>query len=77
MAGIVEGLKGMDAEFILTNPETPRGSALPELEAAARKAGLNIREVMPVIKSRGDLPQDMPLLFTGSFFTALIGEELF
>lgn len=77
VAGIVEGLKGMDAEFILTNPETPRGSALPELEAAARKAGLNIRKVMPVIKSRGDLPQDMPLIFTGSFFTALIGEELF
>ncbi|MCQ2402673.1 MAG: hypothetical protein MJ202_02980 [Lentisphaeria bacterium] len=77
VSGIVEGLKGMDAEFILTNPETPRGSALPQLEEAARKAGLKIRAVLPTLVSVEQLPSGEPILFTGSFFTALIGEKLF
>lgn len=75
--GIVEGLKEMNAEFVLTNPETPRGSALPQLQEAAQNAGLNIREIIPNITSVEQLPKDTPLLFTGSFFTALIGEKLF
>ena len=77
VAGIVGGLKGMDAEYILTNPETPRGSALPQLEEAARKAGLKIRAVLPKLSTVEELPSGEPILFTGSFFTALIGEKLF
>lgn len=77
VAGIVQGLKGMDADFILTNPKTPRGSALPQLLQEARKAGLSIRQVIPDLTSPSQLPGDTPLLFTGSFFTALIGETLF
>lgn len=75
--GIVEGLRSMDAEFILTNPDTPRGSALPQLLDASRENGLKIREVKEKIASLDDLPADTPLLFTGSFFTALIGARLF
>ena len=67
----------MDAEFILTNPDTPRGSALPLLLDEAQKNGLKIREVKEKIASPDDLPADQPLLFTGSFFTALIGAKLF
>jgi dihydrofolate synthase / folylpolyglutamate synthase len=74
---ITKALKPMDAEFILTNPDTPRGSALPQLIEAAKAAGLKIRAIQPKIAGRADLPVDTPLLFTGSFFTALIGEEIF
>ncbi|MBO7742317.1 MAG: hypothetical protein J6S21_07155, partial [Victivallales bacterium] len=77
VAGIVQGLSGMNADFILTDPHTQRGSALKELEEAARACGLNIRAVMPRIESESDLPAGTPLLFTGSFFTALIGEKIF
>ncbi len=77
VTGIVEGLKGMDAEYLLTNPQTPRGSALPQLVEAAQKAGLPIREVIPALERVDQLPPETPLLFTGSFFTALIGEQLF
>ncbi len=73
---ITEALKPMNAEYILTNPDTQRGSALPQLIDAANAAGLKIRAVIPEIHTRQDLPQDAPLLFTGSFFTALIGEKL-
>ncbi len=75
--GIVEGLKGLRGDFILTSPHTPRGSALPQLKAAAQEAGLPVREVIPDLESPAQLPQDEPLLFTGSFFTALIGEQFF
>ncbi len=75
--GIVEGLKEMNAEFILTNPETPRGSALPQLQEAAQNAGLKLRDIIPNITSADQLPKSTPLLFTGSFFTALIGEKLY
>ncbi len=73
--GIVQGLASMDADFILTNPDTPRGSALAELEQQAAAAGLKIRSVIPKLTAE-DLPRDRPLLFTGSFFTALIAEKL-
>ena len=67
----------MDAEFILTNPDTPRGSALPQLQAIALEKGLKIQRIQEHISSRNDLPSNTPLLFTGSFFTALIGAKLF
>ena len=77
LQGIIVGLKEMDAEFILTNPDTPRGSALPQLVEAARENELKIRSIQEHISSRDDLPAATPLLFTGSFFTALIGAKLF
>ncbi len=75
--GIVEGLRTLDAEFILTNPDTPRGSALPQLTEVARKNNLKILDIKDHITSLDELPADQPLLFTGSFFTALIGAKLF
>ena len=75
--GIAEGLKKLNGEFILTNPETPRGSALPQLKEAAISAGLEIRAIIPNITDRTQLPNDEPMVFTGSFFTALIGEKIF
>lgn len=75
--GIVDGLKNLNGEFILTNPETQRGSALPQLQEAAKVAGLKVREIIPNITDRSQLPNDEAMVFTGSFFTALIGEKIF
>ena len=76
--GMAQALKGLpNAHYILTNPQTGKGSALPELEAEAKNAGLPILCTIPELKNASQLPADSPLLFTGSFFTALIGEELF
>ena len=76
--GMAQALKALpNARYILTNPQTGKGSALPELEAEAQNAGLNVIGTIPELKSASQLPADSPLLFTGSFFTALIGEELF
>ena len=75
--GIVSALTALPADFILTNPHTGKGSALPELEPAARQAGLKIVQVIPDLRSAEQLPTAQPLLFTGSFFTALIAEEIF
>ncbi|MBR4673376.1 MAG: hypothetical protein IKP00_02835 [Victivallales bacterium] len=76
--GMAQALKALpNATFILTNPQTGKGSALPELETEAKNAGLPILCTIPELKTTSQLPQDVPLLFTGSFFTALIGEELF
>ena len=75
--GIVSALAALPADLILTNPHTGKGSALPELEDAARQAGLNVTQVIPDLRSPDQLPKRQPLLFTGSFFTALIAEQLF
>lgn len=64
------------AVFVLTNPRTSKGSALEQLRTAAEEAGLDVESVIPTLTSRQQLPVDRPLLFTGSFFTALIGESL-
>ncbi|MBO4344567.1 MAG: hypothetical protein J5833_02350 [Victivallales bacterium] len=75
--GMAQALKNLDADFILTNPHTGKGSALPLLIEEANAAGLYIYKVIENLNDRSQLPLDKPLLFTGSFFTALIGEELF
>ena len=76
--GMAQALKELpNARYILTNPQTGKGSALPELEIEARDAGLPILCTIPELRSADQLPVGSPLLFTGSFFTALIGEELF
>ena len=75
--GICQALRQLDADFILTDPDTPRASARPQLEAAAKEAGLSVRTSVPRLASAADLPADTPILFTGSFFTAIIGERLF
>ena len=77
IAGIVSELKNLDADFVLTNPATPRGSALPQLLEEARKYSIKVIDVKENISSVSDLPENTPLLFTGSFFTALIGARLF
>lgn len=76
IAGIVRELSAIEADFILTNPRPPKASGLAELAEAARAAGLRHRIVEQITRPQ-DLPGDRPLLFTGSFFAALIGEELF
>lgn len=76
--GIVKALAFLPkASFILTNPETGKGSALPELTAAAREHHLPVDAIIPLLTAKNQLPPDRPILFTGSFFTALIGEKLF
>ena len=76
--GIVKALAQLPgASFILTNPETGKGSALPELTAAAREHHLQVDAIIPQLTAKSQLPADRPLLFTGSFFTALLGEKLF
>ena len=75
--GMTQALKNLNASFILTNPHTGKGSALPLLVEEAKTAGLSVSCVIESLTDVSQLPQDKPLIFTGSFFTALIGEELF
>jgi dihydrofolate synthase / folylpolyglutamate synthase len=74
--GIVQELAALPAHFILTRPHTPRESDLAGLETAARAAGLDL-EVVPDLHDPAQLGGHDALLFTGSFFTALIGEKFF
>ena len=75
--GIVAALQKLDAEFILTNPHTEKKSALPELQQKVSEAGLKVSKVIDNLREKQQLPENTPLLFTGSFFTANIGEDLF
>ncbi|MBT3378659.1 MAG: hypothetical protein HN742_33270 [Lentisphaerae bacterium] len=74
--GILTALASLEMPFVLTSPRSPRPSALDELVSAAAGLGVDY-SICPEIGSPADLPQDSPLLFTGSFFTAVIGETLF
>ncbi|MBP5640203.1 MAG: hypothetical protein J6X55_12035 [Victivallales bacterium] len=75
--GIVTELAKLKPDIILTNPHTPRTSALPQLQKECADAKLNVVQVIPELTSVEQLPQDKPLVFTGSFFTAVIGESFF
>ncbi len=75
-AGIFEHLLPISSEFVLTNPRSQKGSELDTLVSSAEHRGVNYT-VIPAIRSITDLPPGRNLLFTGSFFTALIGEDLF
>lgn len=77
VAGMVEALKKLDADYILTNPHTSKGSALKELQEHAAKAGLKVNAILENLQDKSQLPAETPLLFTGSFFTACIGEKFF
>jgi folylpolyglutamate synthase/dihydropteroate synthase len=76
VAGIVRELSALRPQLVLTNPDTPKGSELERLVQEAEKAGLCYR-IVPNLRRRDQLPQGENLLFTGSFFTAVIGERLF
>ncbi len=74
--GIFQALLQLSNDFILTNPHTPKGSELDRLVSFGTKTEVSF-EIQPTINSPADLPPNRNLLFTGSFFTALIGEKLF
>ncbi len=75
--GILRQLAQLTRRFILTHPRTAfKGSQLHTLEQLATALGLEWQTI-PTIGTAADLPADQPLLFTGSFFTATIGVELF
>jgi dihydrofolate synthase/folylpolyglutamate synthase len=77
VAGIFGALAPFAEELILTNPQSRgKGSELDGLVSLAVGAGVRFR-VQSEITSVDDLPRQANLLFTGSFFTALIGEKLF
>ena len=75
--GIVTELAKLDADIILTNPHTPRTSALPQLIRECADERLHVTQVIPDLHSPAQLPKDTPLIFTGSFFTAVIGESFY
>jgi len=76
-AGIVAEMKALDARFILTHPRsTMKASGLAGLTQACQAAGLRF-EVIERLDGPAQLPASDNLLFTGSFYTALIGEALF
>ncbi len=76
-AGIFQALRPVTREFILTNPEhTHKGSELEELAKLCTKHKIPHKN-LPTIRMATELPTNEPLLFTGSFFTALVGERLF
>ena len=75
--GILAALRPVTRHFIFTNPRSSyKGSELAKLISLGTAAGVAFR-VIPEIGAAGELPEREPLLFTGSFFTALIGDELF
>ncbi|MDT8392111.1 MAG: Mur ligase family protein [Lentisphaeria bacterium] len=75
--GLLRELRKLDADFIFTNPRVAfKGSELHHLEDLAADMNLRWRSI-PEIHSVTELPVDTPLLFTGSFFTATIGADLF
>lgn len=75
--GIFRALVPVTGEFILTHPRTrDKGSELPHLQDLALAAGVRYRVIEEISDAR-QLPGDAALLFTGSFFTALIGDALF
>lgn len=76
IAGIFQALNSLDTHFLLVNPHTRKGSALDALTELARQAGASFT-VIGDLTSRDQLPKADNYLFTGSFFTALIGEKLF
>ena len=76
LADMLEALLQLPAQFVLTNPHSAKESALPELEACAKRLGLPVLASIEKLERAEQLPEG-PLLFTGSFFTALIGEEIF
>ncbi len=76
--GIVRELARLEADFVLTDPRPPKVSALDQLRSCAESASLECRVIRNIqcADDLGDAARG-PLLFTGSFFTALIGFELF
>ncbi len=76
--GIMREMARLDADFVLTDPRPPKASALDRLRECAASAGVECRVIQDIqcVDDLGDIARG-PLLFTGSFFTALIGFELF
>ncbi|MFW6413915.1 MAG: bifunctional folylpolyglutamate synthase/dihydrofolate synthase [Verrucomicrobiota bacterium] len=74
--GIIAELTNIARMFILTNPRPFKKSQLPALIRLADTYKLDYR-VIQTIETREQLPATENLLFTGSFFTAVIGQELF
>jgi hypothetical protein len=50
---------------------------LPQLIKECADAKLRVTQVIPDLHSPAQLPQGTPLIFTGSFFTAVIGESFY
>lgn len=76
VSGIVAELKQLNAHFILTNPDTTKGSALDILRKEAIAQNLPVLDIIEKIDDASQLPQNTPLLFTGSFFTCSIGTRI-
>ncbi len=74
-AGIVAELAPIAARFVLTDPQTTKGSALNELKPLV--AGTGIPWSFNAVPAIADFSGDEAVLFTGSFYTAVIGEALF
>jgi folylpolyglutamate synthase/dihydropteroate synthase len=75
--GIVIELLPVTASFILTNPAVRmKGSELPQLMRLLDEYELSYN-VIEEIHEATALPTASPLLFTGSFFTALTGARLY
>lgn len=74
-AGIVAELAPIAQRFILTDPQTTKGSAINELKPLVAATGIPWSfNPVPAIT---DFSEDEAVLFTGSFYTTVIGEALF
>ena len=76
VTGILAELRKLNADFIFTDPDSAKGSELERLIDEGRRHGLEYA-VTRRLHRRSQLPDNTNLIFTGSFFTALIGEKLF
>ena len=74
--GILLELGKWGNTFIFTNPRPFKGSQLDILIRLGDKHRLNY-SVISEINNRSQFPSNESFVFTGSFFTAVIGKELF
>lgn len=73
--GIIDELQPVIHRIILTDPKTTKGSRAEEIKAYLTKKEIDFIYLPHLTKE--DIPRTVPILFTGSFYTAVIGDELY
>lgn len=73
--GIIDELIPVMQTVILTDPKTTKGTLSGEISDYLTEKNINFRYCPELAKN--DLPTSEPILFTGSFYTAVIGDEFF
>lgn len=73
--GIIDELIPIIQTVILTDPKTTKGTLSGEISDYLTAKNISFRYCPELTKN--ELPTSEPILFTGSFYTAVIGDEFF